>query len=89
MLRLDSDGNVARSESFTDLAGVLSGVCETLGNGRASLGGFVKTSQEGVDLLNSPASKPFGIGKFRSLVLTGQVVYRNSNCLCYTCSLTI
>lgn len=69
-MRMDSDGNVARSESFTDLADVLAGsnfsIRDTRPLNRSSLGGFVRSASESVDLahLASSGSKPFGIGEF-------------------------
>lgn len=69
-MRMDSDGNVARSESFTDLADVLAGgnfsIRDSRPLNRSSLGGFVRSASESVDLahLASSGSKPFGIGEF-------------------------
>lgn len=67
IMRMDSDGNVARSESFTDLADVLAGgnfsARDSRPLNRSSLGGFVRSASESVDLahLASSSSKPFGI----------------------------
>lgn len=67
IMRMDSDGNVARSESFTDLADVLAGnnfsIRDSRPLNRSSLGGFVRSASESVDLahLASSGSKPFGI----------------------------
>lgn len=67
IMRMDSDGNVARSESFTDLADVLSGgnfsIRDSRPINRSSLGGFVRSASESVDLahLASSSGKPFGI----------------------------
>lgn len=67
---MDSDGNVARSESFTDLADVLAGgslsIRDSRPLNRSSLGGFVRSASESVDLahLASSGGKPFGIGQY-------------------------
>ncbi|XP_034249047.1 kinesin-like protein KIF13A isoform X2 [Thrips palmi] len=69
IMRMDSDGNVARSESFTDLADVLAGgsfsIRDSRPLNRSSLGGFVRSASESVDLahLASSGSKPFGIAR--------------------------
>lgn len=71
IMRMDSDGNVARSESFTDLADVLAGVRDSRPINRSSLGGFVRSASESVDLahLASSGGKPFGIGECPNLLL--------------------
>ena len=75
IMRMDSDGNVARSESFTDLADVLAGgnlsIRDTRPINRTSLGGFVRSASESVDLahLASSSVKPFGIGQYLILIL--------------------
>lgn len=68
---MDSDGNVARSESFTDLADVLAGVRDSRPINRSSLGGFVRSASESVDLahLASSGGKPFGIGECFNILL--------------------